>query len=83
MTWLTEENTLKNAKIVAEMLGIPSPRFYKFPYAGTEISWLENPTDEKLRSITVIYDEFCYTKNSTNLPGTWVEQCGEFILYLK
>jgi len=74
---------MNEAEIIAELLEINNPKFRKSPYSGIEIFWLENPEDEKVRFITIVNNEFCYTKNKENLPGNWIFQMDCWMLYLK
>lgn len=74
---------MEDAKILAELLGIKNPIIRPSMYAGIEICWLENPDDEKLRIITFVNGEFCYTKNASGLVGNWIQSLGDWMLYLK
>lgn len=73
---------MKNALIVAELLGIVNPLIRPSCYAGWEICWTDN--ENNFRIITFVSGgtgEFCYTKDCNGLPGTW-SKVDYWFLYL-
>jgi len=73
---------MKNAKIIAELLGLKNYFLRESCYAGIEICWWQE-TEQYLRIITYVHggNEFLYTKDIEGLPGTW-NKVDYWFLYL-
>lgn len=73
---------MKNAEIVAELLGIKNPIIRASCYAGWEICWVDSSgTFYVITFVDSARGAFCYTKNPINLPGSW-EKIDYWFLYL-